>query len=260
MCFRKELMWPRPGCINDETVTIRKTCSSKGIIRTQRKKNKGVTESAPRDIIWEVCTKPGEVYSIQQYVIKFVSDLSQVGDFLQVLWFPPSINLTKRTNNDLQNTTQKTKDRITRNPLKAQVLRKGRQVLLHQWHPSCYRCVCKIWEHLVTYNTITWWYVQEQITIQIKWIFNVMLHFVGLMGFRVIRSLVFCVMFCRSLFVLLSCFFWPLCFLFFFDLRILITPLVSSNIACRGHWWHIYSVAVNQVIYITTIMIYKTKT
>ena len=38
----------------------------------------------------------------------------------------------------------------------------------------------------------------------------------------------FMCMFCRSLFVLLSFFFWPLCGLFF-DLRILITPLVSSN-------------------------------
>jgi hypothetical protein len=31
----------------------------------------------------------GEVYSIQHYVIKFVSNLWQVRDFLQVLWFPP---------------------------------------------------------------------------------------------------------------------------------------------------------------------------
>ena len=36
-------------------------------------------------------------------------------------------------------------------------------------------------------------------------------------------------MFCRSLFVLLYFFFWPLCCLFFFDIRFLITPLVSSN-------------------------------
>ena len=34
------------------------------------------------------------VYSIQNYVIKFVSDLRQVGDFLQVLRFPPPIKLT----------------------------------------------------------------------------------------------------------------------------------------------------------------------
>ena len=45
-------------------------------------------------------------------------------------------------------------------------------------------------------------------------------------GIRVTRSLVLCVLFCRSLFVLLSFFFWPLCCLFF-DIRILITPLVS---------------------------------
>ena len=36
-------------------------------------------------------------------------------------------------------------------------------------------------------------------------------------------------MFCRSLFVLLYFSFWPLCCLFFFDIRILINPLVSSN-------------------------------
>ena len=36
-------------------------------------------------------------------------------------------------------------------------------------------------------------------------------------------------MFCRSLFVPLSLFLWPLCCLSFFDLRILITPLVYSN-------------------------------
>ena len=48
-------------------------------------------------------------------------------------------------------------------------------------------------------------------------------------GVHVIRSLVFYVVFCRSLFVLLFFFFWPLCCLSFFDLRILITPLVSSN-------------------------------
>ena len=38
----------------------------------------------------------------------------------------------------------------------------------------------------------------------------------------------FMCMFCRSLFVLLYFFFCPLCCLFFFDIRILITPLVSS--------------------------------
>ena len=39
----------------------------------------------------------------------------------------------------------------------------------------------------------------------------------------------FIFMLCISLFVLLYFFFWPFCCLFFFDIRILITPLVSSN-------------------------------
>jgi len=43
-------------------------------------------------------------------------------------------------------------------------------------------------------------------------------------GVCVPRSLVLCVMFCRSLFVLLSFFFGSLCCLPFFDLRILINP------------------------------------
>ena len=35
-----------------------------------------------------------KVFSIQHYVIKFVSDLWQVGGFLRVLRFPPTIKLT----------------------------------------------------------------------------------------------------------------------------------------------------------------------
>jgi hypothetical protein len=44
-------------------------------------------------------------------------------------------------------------------------------------------------------------------------------------GVRVIRSIVFCVMFCRTLFILLSFFCWPLCCLSFLDLRDMITSL-----------------------------------
>jgi hypothetical protein len=36
----------------------------------------------------------GEVYSIQHYVIKYVSDLRQVDGFLHVLQYPPPIKLT----------------------------------------------------------------------------------------------------------------------------------------------------------------------
>ena len=65
-------------------------------------------------------------------------------------------------------------------------------------------------------------------------------------GVRVTRSLVLCVLFCRSLFVLLYFFllaivllllffffFWPLCIPSFFHLPIMITPLVSAN----SSWW-----------------------
>jgi hypothetical protein len=39
-------------------------------------------------------------------------------------------------------------------------------------------------------------------------------------------------MFCRSLFVHFYFFFWPLCRLFFFDIRIMVTHLVSSSSSC----------------------------
>jgi hypothetical protein len=56
-------------------------------------------------------------------------------------------------------------------------------------------------------------------------------------GVRVTWSLVLC-MFCRSLFVLLYFLFWQLCCLFFFDIHILITPLVSSNSSWTPYPWY----------------------
>ena len=47
-------------------------------------------------------------------------------------------------------------------------------------------------------------------------------------GVRVARSLVFCALFCRSLLV-----FWSLYCLFFFDIRRLATPLVSSSFSFK---------------------------
>jgi hypothetical protein len=48
-------------------------------------------------------------------------------------------------------------------------------------------------------------------------------------GLRVARPLGLSVMLCRSLFVHLSFFCWPLCCPSLFDLQILVAPLVSSN-------------------------------
>ena len=51
-------------------------------------------------------------------------------------------------------------------------------------------------------------------------------------GVRATPSLVLCVCFLDRCLSLCAFFFWPLCCLFFFYLRILITPLVSSNLSC----------------------------
>ena len=51
----------------------------------------------------------------------------------------------------------------------------------------------------------------------------------GFSAIRVARSLVFCVMFCRLLFLFLFFFFSSLYCLSFFDLQLLITPLILSN-------------------------------
>ena len=49
---------------------------------------------------------------------------------------------------------------------------------------------------------------------------------------RVTRSLVLYVCFVDRRLSFCTFFFWPLCCLFFFDIRILIAPLVSSNSSC----------------------------
>jgi hypothetical protein len=49
-------------------------------------------------------------------------------------------------------------------------------------------------------------------------------------GVRVAESFVFCVMFCRLLFVFLYFFFWPLYCLSFFDLRLLDYPFGILNL------------------------------
>ena len=51
---------------------------------------------------------------------------------------------------------------------------------------------------------------------------------------RVPQSLLFCIVFCRSLFFLLSFFIGSLYCLPFFELRSLGTPLISSNLSVSG--------------------------
>ena len=60
----------------------------------------------------------------------------------------------------------------------------------------------------------------------------------------------FICMFCRSLFVLLSLFFCPLCCLLFFDLQILIAPLVSFAhcVVCPPVFLFCESIKVDEII------------
>ena len=81
---------------------------------------------------------------------------------------------------------------------------------------------------------------QELLTLpQHQWMLPVLIGFVFLIfGFL-------CVV-CRSLFVLLSFFFWPLYCLSFFNLRLLMTPLVSFGhcivylSSTHGFWWPLW--------------------
>ena len=49
-----------------------------------------------------------EVYSIQHYVIKFVSDLPHFGGFLRVLLFPPPVKLAPQYRRDIVESGVKT--------------------------------------------------------------------------------------------------------------------------------------------------------
>ena len=60
-----------------------------------------------------------------------------------------------------------------------------------------------------------------------------------------LKSLVFCVVFCRSLFVFFTICFWP-CYCLSFDLRLRITPLVSSNLYIVN--WSCSNMARNNIL------------
>jgi hypothetical protein len=67
-------------------------------------------------------------------------------------------------------------------------------------------------------------------------------------GVRVARSFIFCVMFCRSLFALLFFFFLLLCCLPFFDLLLLITPLVSSDYHFGIFWLPLWYLLITPLV------------
>jgi hypothetical protein len=75
----------------------------------------------------------------------------------------------------------------------------------------------------------------------------------GFSGVRVTRSLVLYVCFVDRCLSFCAFFFWPLCCLFFFDIRILISPLVSSNSSYRHsrtllHKIYIYNPIIEYIL------------
>ena len=98
------------------------------------------------------------------------------------------------------------------------------EYLCRKWPQIC--STCKYFLFLSSFTTyygfvtrLTWWVpLVEHLSSPPV--------FIGVLCYSIFS---FICMFSRSLFVLLYFFFWPLCCLFFFDIRILIDPLVSSN-------------------------------
>ena len=150
------------------------------------------------------------LYSIQHCVIKFVSDIRHVCNFLRILWFHSPI---------------KPIDTIQLNIVKSGVIHNYPDyfkslifchMFLYQRHivylACLYQCLvsfpvslyytfCTTLEHIVDIAHLYYYLEQVLLTIPEHLIFP------GLQGVCVDRSLVFYVVFCRSLFVLLSFFF-----------------------------------------------------
>jgi hypothetical protein len=95
--FRGDILWYHvsPSCVSMSTLFCLDFLK---IYRGRRGRDDMVvgftTTYAYHHYHCEFESRSGEVYSIQHYVIKFVSGLQQVNGFLRVLWFPPPIILT----------------------------------------------------------------------------------------------------------------------------------------------------------------------
>ena len=92
---------------------------------------------------------------------------------------------------------------------------------LRLYHPEALQY--SMWQSLMMYSVTKGWY-NLNAYLSSSLVFS---------GVRVTRSLVLYVCFIDRCLFFCTFFFWPLCCLFFFDIRILITPLVSSNSSCQ---------------------------
>ena len=187
--------------------------------------------------------------SIQHYVIKFVSDLRQVSGFL---WFPPLIKLTATIWLKFFKSGLKYHNPNT-NPGKKWQSKKGQAVAhkaLHihiklkiEWRmcilvgqavsvPLICDCIIRLVTNPMTshergtegggnYDKLNWASQEsDRSCICVLRVSNCPLSIIFLLDYGTL---------CGSLFVLLSLFCWPLCCLPFFDLRLPIISLVSSN-------------------------------
>ena len=110
------------------------------------------------------------------------------------------------------------------------------EYLCHKWPRICSTCR----KHILVVSSFMTWFV-TRLARRVPLVEQELLIFPEQLssppvfsGVRVTRSLVLCVCFVDHC-VLLFFFFWPLCCLFLFDIRILITPLVSSNYSPTSH-------------------------
>jgi hypothetical protein len=124
------------------------------------------------------------------------------------------------------NHIEKYKDFRMSNPEKRNKLKNKQNTTTNQrdhlWWSLWYIVVFwwSLW-YIVVFWWSLWYIVQELLTLPENLSSPPVLS-----GIRVTRSLVLCVCFIDRC---LSFFFWSLCCLFFFDIRILIAPLISSN-------------------------------
>ena len=136
----------------------------------------------------------------------------------------------------LSNKRNKKYDTVRTVPISNRNMQKQRQNRYHQETFICSTCR-KHFPVLSSFMTYHWGYNQINTTgitsgagtaypsgaLEFTAVFD---------GVRVTRSLVVCICFVDRCLSLCPLSFWPLCCLFFFELRILITSLISSNSSC----------------------------
>ena len=163
----------------------------------------------------------GEVYSIQHYVIKFVSDLWQVGTAVS------STNKTDRY--DITEILLKVASTTINHSLVEMISRKRRYILWCTLHVSEITRVLFLLTIVFSVLRFAASMVSSQRVPLVEQELPTLPEHMSFYCGSCYSIFSFMCMFCRLLFVILYFYFWPLFCLFFCDIWILITPLVSLN-------------------------------